>query len=73
MTRVVAGWRAVVCALRGHAVALEFAQGRLWWRCTFCLHEGEGWYWTVAPAIGPRVVRFRQRERQDRQAQSRPS
>lgn len=70
MTRVVAGWRATVCWLRGHAVALEFAHGRLWWRCEYCLHEGEGWHWTVAPAVGPRVVRFRQRVRRRAELES---
>lgn len=70
MTRLRAVWRAIVCGVAGHAVRLEFAYGRLGWRCTHCGHEGEGWQWAVAPAVSARVVRFRQRVRRRAELES---
>jgi hypothetical protein len=42
-SRVVAQFQSAMCGLHGHDPMLQFAEGRMFLRCTSCGHETPGW------------------------------
>lgn len=64
VTNVVARMREAYCGLHGHDSLLQFAQERMFLKCTSCGHESPGWELTetpptvtvAAPARRPQLV-----------------